>query len=111
MVVDSAPTAVTSVADVRALFGSAKTPADLLEHRRGDVLSVLRGFAAACDAGDKTFARTSPPDVRPALELLEHLSNDDARRDDDVALVVLTHLKILSRTHAVAFGERALCKD
>jgi len=107
MVVDSAPTAVTSVADVRALFGSAKTPADLLEHRRGDVLSVLRGFAAACDAGDKTFARTSPPDVRPALELLEHLSNDDARRDDDVALVVLTHLKILSRTHAVAFGERA----
>ena len=107
MVVDSAPTAVTSVADVRALFGSAKTPADLLEHRRGDVLSVLRGFAAACDAGDKTFARTLPPDVRPALELLEHLSNDDARRDDDVALVVLTHLKILSRTHAVAFGERA----
>ena len=110
MVVDSAPTAVTSVADVRALFGSAKTPADLLEHRRGDVLSVLRGFAAACDAGDtksKSSTRTSPPDVRPALELLDHVSNDDARRDDDVALVVLTHLKILSRTHAVAFGERA----
>jgi hypothetical protein len=101
---------MTSVADVRALFGSSKTPADLLEHRRGDVLSVLRGFAAACDAGDtksKSSTRTSPPDVRPALELLDHVSNDDARRDDDVALVVLTHLKILSRTHAVAFGERS----
>ena len=101
---------MTSVADVRALFGSSKTPADLLEHRRGDVLAVLRGFAAACDAGDtksKSSTRTSPPDVRPALELLDHVSNDDARRDDDVALVVLTHLKILSRTHAVAFGERS----